>query len=155
MENNTYTPEFLGKVKDAIDQIHELTKTSPYKGGLTIGTGTTFKLVVAELRKREVIQRYYEKGVVYWTWNPIAISPTKELYKNVASTLYKNARDRIQALVDKKDKRMRDAETVVKSNVASTEVKLVNFSTKELWEELKRRGCVIENGKLVERRVYS
>ena len=154
MENKTYTPsaEYLAKVKDAVDQIYEITHDTPYKGGLTVGTSTEFNRVVSELRKREVIQRYVEKGVAYWSWNPVAIAPTKELYKNVAETIWRKKRESLQKLLDSKEKRLKDAAPAPPSHIGD---RLSDISTQTLWDELKRRGCVIENGKLVEKRVYS
>lgn len=152
MESKTYTPAFLGKVKDAVDQIYELTSGEPHFGGLTVGTSTQFKKVVAELRKREVISREIKDMKPCWIWNPVANAPTSEFYKSVAATLWKNIKKDAQAFLERRDARLKDAAPAAPSRL---EDRLADISTQTLWNELKRRGCIIEAGKLVEKKIYS
>ena len=145
-------PSFQSKVKESIDFIYNLTTEQPdgYRGGFATFDNVT-KAFIPALVKRGVVSkeqdRTKERTQFVYKWVP-AMAPNKTLYGNIAEDIRKSRREHSRAMRDRKaEARKAKAEQAV---VEPAEVApLASFSTKELWEEIKRRGYSIEDNRLV------
>lgn len=143
---------FQSKVKESVDFIYSITteQGEGYRGGFGTFDYVT-KRVVAELVKRGIVAKEQDRTkprtqfVYKWA---VGMSPTRALYGSVTDAIRKNRREYQQA---RKDKRKVQASDVLeeKKEQAAIESPIESFSTKELWDEIKRRGYSIEDNRLV------
>lgn len=143
---------FQSKVKESVDFIYSITteQGEGYRGGFRTFDNVT-KEVIAELVKRGIVAKEQDRTkprtqfVYKWA---VGMSPTRTLYGSVADAIRKNRREHQQA---RKDKRKVQASDVLeeKKEQAAIESPIESFSTKELWDEIKRRGYSIEDNRLV------
>ena len=163
------TSQTLLKVKEMVDFIYEATAAEGgYKGGWSKYSGR-FKKVATILSKRGVIVHSGYKDNIVYTWNKVATPPTKVFYKSVAQELLKGekgARNRYrQKLRRQREALKKAAQTVdekplvvipqeqsegrVQGTTALQYVyPLEHYTDQELWDELKRRGARIVDGKM-------
>lgn len=134
---------YYDHIKSCIDTIYELTKEG-YVGSMGSLGDTILMKVSTELVNRGVVKKDRLKGSTYkYTW--VATSaPTETFYKNILTHLRS-----YQKGIDAKNRALKKSKFEVKPAVESVVVKIDSFSTQELWDELKRRGAVIENNQLV------
>jgi len=152
----------LGKVKDAIDYIYELTANTPYRGGFSeyekVVSDTARILVGRNIISREQDHTKTRRAFIYkWV---ATMAPTDTLYKSVTQELrdtqrrYEHnckSRKKEQAQQDAPAEvvgiRTDNAEPVFKiSDIPSF---LKSLPAQDLWDELKRRGYTIEDNRLV------
>ena len=152
MKTKDKTQSLPVKVKEGIDFIYNITteQDGGYRGGFSTFDSVT-KLVIAELVKRGIVAREQDRTkprtqfVYKWA---VSMSPTRALYGSVTDAIRKNRREYQQA---KKDERKVQASDMLeeKKEQAAIESPIESFSTKELWDEIKRRGYSIEDNRLV------
>ena len=139
---------FQSKIKDSTDFIYSLvaTEAEGYRGGFN-SMGRITKMVVTALVKRGILTREKDtsksRGFVYRWAGPMP--PTRVLYGNIVAD--------IRAAVSQKNKAYEARrKAMVEARKAQEETKAItleDYSIQELWDELKRRGCTIEDNRLV------
>ena len=153
------TKLFVESTKAYIDSIYEITKNG-FTGALTSGHPTSMMKVTSELVKRGVLVKTHLGGNRYhWQWGA-GSAPTNHFYNSVAyaigshqAILSSNANKARMAGQELAPKPLKAIS--VTSTMSSPTLK--NATLQELWDELKSRGCVIENNHLVviERKVIA
>lgn len=150
-------------VKETIDLVFELTSSNP--GGYEMKAndlGRTGKLVARILVQRGILERTRAKGKKHsflYKW-VAGSAPTKVLYGSVTQELGDNLRKMNKRYNAKKAVKKDPVVETVQSvaDEAGSEFPLVSaecdcipldkYSVLALWEELKRRGCFIKDGRL-------
>ena len=90
------------------------------------------------------------------------MAPTRVLYGNIVSDIRKAKREQ-----NARRNRAKNQEPVIEKNCDATEKPdreavsqsnvhnpLENFTIQELWDEIKRRGCTIDDNKLVRKEIF-
>lgn len=141
----------LGRYKELIEFVYNATKDEEYKDGFKGLGDQTLILIVGELVKRGVLTKVrhskgYRKGIFYaYKW--VATSePTPHFVRSVADAIHKNQRDQAarRYAASPAGLSANTGEPVyVKSDYIS------KMTVEELWAELKKRGAVIRNNKLM------
>ena len=157
----------LGKIKEAIDAVYEMTVTPGGYHGHFKDYPTTFWRVVAVLVQRKIVSRERQSGdgrtfVYKWV---ATMHPTATLYKSVEQEI----RDKVRAYAknakskEKKGKKGAREETPAVATAPVVETpspapvkkefvtSLDGFSAQELWDELKKRGFGIEGDRIVKK----
>ena len=144
--------EYLNSVKNAVDFIYEVTKES-YDGSFSSLKNSTVMRVSAEMIKRGVLEKTRHGKSYSYLWTAQS-APTTNFYLSIAQSLQEHKRliDKAYRLGKKQNAPRADQTPAVEeiSNVvdfAPTDLK--SASIQELWDELKSRGVIIENGRLV------
>lgn len=142
-------------VKDTIDFVYEYLR--PFPDGCEFSakdTGNQGRLVVRTLLRRGIISmKKMPGGKVHYTW-VAEMAPTKVLYQSIAAEMRDTQREKNKKYQATKAA-SRSAEPVEEkaAEPVQTEAPKVNilecFSAQELWNELKARGYVIEDNRLV------
>lgn len=156
MRTKDKTQSLPVKVKESIDFIYNITteQGEGYRGGFSTFDNVT-KRVIAELVKRGIVAKEQDRTkprtqfVYKWA---VGTSPTRALYGSVTDTLRKNRREYNYEYNQSKktEKKVQATDTVEeKKEQAAIESPIESFSTKELWDEIKRRGYSIEDNRLV------
>lgn len=151
-------------VKEAVDLVFELTTSNPEGYEMKANElGYTGKLVVKILHQRGILERVRMKNRVHaflYKW-AVANAPTNVLYGSITQELSDMTRKKNEEYKAKKKSAEKagvdvNAEVTVPAPAVETfhdgPVQVVPsldpFSAQELWEELKRRGCFIKDGRL-------
>lgn len=159
----------LSKYKDIIDFIYEATvKPEGYTGALC-AFGTRYGYVAAEMVARGVLAKTGTKMKPVYKWTP-AMCPTESFYESVASACVMKERDmsarsfakkaalkkKTQSIDENVTQHNNDIPVVVNGSVDKKEccAGIDKYTDSELWEELKRRGCYIADGKLAKKVVF-
>lgn len=152
-ENVQVSPKMLKNVKEIIETIYEITQTE-YKGGFK-KEGNLFRSVATILVKRGSIIKHGERRHSTYEWNPIAMKPTKVFIASVAEELARNKSEQNRRYKSKiksqKSTDMNQIETEREKQEAGVVVDnptLAQYTIQELWDEIKRRGAVIEDNRL-------
>lgn len=141
----------LGRYKELIDFIYNATKDEEYKDGFKGLGDQLLILIVGELVKRGVLSKVrhskgYRKGVFYaYKWTATS-EPTPHFVRSVADAIHKNQRDQVarRYAASPVGLAANTGEPVyVKSDYIS------KMTVEELWAELKKRGAVIKDNKLM------
>lgn len=160
-------PNFPKRVQDSIDFIYSLTKENVFKESWKTFNNRLLDECVAELVKLGALQKtkYWIDGSpgrrFIFKWNS-TMAPTKVLYKNVLDRIreqHRKKNDRFrnrnkQEMLEQSIKIDQDAiidhtiEMLQEKHVIET-CNLKDFTAQQLWEELKERGYVIEDGRIV------
>lgn len=104
---------------------------------------------MGELVKRGVLSKVrhskgYRKGVYYaYKWTATS-EPTPHFVRSVADAIHKNQKEQTARRYS-----AQPPQAPSESFIKRIEVSLSEFSSEELWAELKRRGAVIKNNKLM------
>lgn len=162
METKTRKAKPLAKtVKDTIDFVYEY--LSPFKDGCEFSakdTGNQGRYVVRTLLRRGIISmKKLPGGKTHYKW-VAEMAPTKVLYQSIAAEIRDYQRE--------KNKKYNASKVAAKANEPADETPAVDenneapaveqitppnllevFSAQELWDELKARGYVIEDNRLV------
>lgn len=151
----------LGKIKDAIDAVYEMTVTPGGYHGHFKEYPTIFWRVVSVLCQRKIVSRErnpLQRCSFVYKW-VATMHPTTTLYKSVEQEI----RDKVRAYRSnerKKKERQPKTETpavfdnsMVVSPIHNTREEgiLDGFSAQELWDELKKRGFEIEGDHIVKK----
>ena len=148
-------------IKEKVDFIYELTSTPEGYSGSLHNNGVLFSYVATILLKRGILIKSGPfKNPNYKWFNP-AMVPTKNLYKTIAVEViekervyYNNSRNK-----QRNSKASAPAPTPVQEEpkveqaVVVRENPLAGYSINELWDELKSRGCYIEDNRLAQKTV--
>lgn len=142
-------------VKDTIDFVYEY--LSPFKDGCEFSakdTGSQGRYVVRTLLRRGIISmKKMPGGKVHYNW-VAEMAPTKVLYQSIAAEIRDAQREKNKKYKATKAA-SRSAEPVEEKAVEPVQMEapkvniLECFSAQELWDELKARGYVIEDNRLV------
>lgn len=140
------SPATLKKVKGMVDFIYEITIGEGYKGSLA-KSPTRERYIMSILVKRGIVVKEGDiKNRVYRWVAPLP--PTKTLYKTIGDEMVANEMD--MAKRSREKKAARSAKPVEGEKEAPVQVAgLEGFSDQALWDELKKRGYAIEDGRLV------
>lgn len=147
------SPETLRKVKEVIVTVYELTNTEEGYRGSMHTSGTRFSLIVTILTKRGILIKGGSPTSPVYKWFNPAQAPTKNLYKSVGSELVLKERSYGKKCYQNKRKKQEGSSKTEEAPaqveaVVSDSRSLDMYSVQELWDELKRRGCYIEDNKL-------
>lgn len=139
------------KVKEAVDFIYEMLagRTEPYHFSAE-GLGRYVSLCNTCLIKRGIVKKeiYSSVGGVRYAYTWVAtMAPTRTLYENITNDV------RAAQKVSKRNSNAHAAKSlkpVVGLDLPDTPTQkgLDAYSTQQLWDELKRRGCVIDDNRL-------
>lgn len=140
-------PSTLKSVKEAVDFIYESTTGAGSVGGWT-KYPTRIQRIVSILVQRGIVAKggHYNHPTYVWT---AQMAPTGTLYKTIASEVVLKERETVKRSADKRRaKEMEEMKAKVMEEEAAA-VAISSFTSQELWDELKRRGYAIEDGRLV------
>lgn len=160
-------PNFPKRVQDSIDFIYSLTKENVFKESWKTFNNRLLDECVAELVKLGALQKtkYWIDGSpgrrFMFKWNS-TMAPTKVLYKNVLDRIREqhrkkndkfrngNKQEKMEQNIEiNKDNAMdHTVEKIQEKHIVET-CNLKDFTAQQLWEELKERGYVIEEGRIV------
>lgn len=127
-------------IKKHVDFLYDLTKDG-YDGSMSSFKSATLTKVASELIKRGVISKKRIVGVRFsYRWNA-SMAPTEHFYLSVAKALSEHQRE-----IDK-GRRMKTA--AMNTSAPVNDKTLSDYSIQELWDELKKRGVQVEDGRLV------
>lgn len=138
-------PKTVKKIKGIIDSIYDLTQEE-YYGGFN-KMGAYYKKVGTILVERGSLIKTGNLRWAHYKWNPIAMRPTNVFAISVAERLFekiaesKKKRDKVK----KQEQESPVLETPISQPVSNP---LSPFSIQGLWDEIKRRECVIHENKL-------
>ena len=148
-------PRTLSKIKVIIDEIYELTSSSPYRGSFAKTSGR-YRNILSELIRRGCVIREGHIRKPIYTWNPQAMAPTKCFYETIATEIVARERSYSENFAlrkrDKKNDAPKEVEKPIEEPIADETIcrsTLSLFSDQELWDELKHRGARIIGNKLV------
>lgn len=160
-EKVSLSSKTLKQFKEIVDYIYEATIVG-HVGKFT--GGTRLQCSVREMVKRGILLRTFENGLLiptYKWFNP-ATHPTETLYRSIAGAIVLTERKYAKtANANRKAKAAKKAEGIVTDIISpdtrqpvvnealSNDNPLEDYSVQMLWDELRRRGCTIENNKLV------
>lgn len=147
-------------VAETIDFVHEYLR--PFPDGCEFSakdTGTQGRIVVRILLRRGIISmKKMHNGKARYKW-VADMAPTKVLYQSVAAEIRDAQREtskkyRTTKVADKNaETPVVEAPEEIPAEPVQMEAPKVNilerFSDQELWDELKARGYVIEDNRLV------
>ena len=147
-------PSTLKYVKETVDLIYELTSAGEYKGGWEKESSRFRRIATILVKRGSLIKEGHVKSLSY-RWNPLALAPTKVFYASVAAELIENQRRygrehrqrAKQALL--KQRAAQNPPAMPEVLTAAPDSALDMFTIQQLWDELKRRGCSIEDNRLV------
>lgn len=147
MEHVEVSNSTLKKVREIVDFIYEVTVGDGSPGGWG-KYPTRTQIAVSIMVKRGIIERKGTKVKPIYRWSA-SMAPTGNLYKSIAEEIVMKERETVRRWSAKK----RNASVVVaedKNPNSTRDVTAISsFSSQELWDELKRRGYAIEDGRLV------
>ena len=150
-------------VKETVDLVFELTTSNPdgYEMKAT-ELGHTGRFVVKILHQRGILERIRMKNRVHsflYKW-AVASAPTNVLYGSITQELTDMLRKKNREYNSKK----KSAEKATVDEIAEEPIpapavafhngpvplvpSLAQFTIQELWDEIKRRGVVIEDNRL-------
>lgn len=160
-------PNFPKRVQDSIDFIYSLTKDNVFKESWKTFNNRLLDECVAELVKLGALQKtkYWIDGSpgrrFMFKWNS-TMAPTKVLYKNVLDRIREQHRKKNDKFRNRSKQETLEQSIEISTNttmdhtVEKTEEKhvvktcsLEDFTAQQLWQELKERGYVIEDGRIV------
>ena len=155
----------MANVKEIVDEIYDLTGMSSYHGSFA-SKKSRYRHIVSILLKRGSLIRSGHKNEPIYEWNKVAMAPTKQFYRSVAEQLVTEEREST-ARWDKKKRMEKDQEKKgeplpivgidvsdgmpVINPVERLDDVIQNIPDQQLWDELKRRGFGIEDGRLVKK----
>lgn len=175
MEKTRRKQAYPVKVKERVDYIYGLTteREDGYHGGFT-SDDTLTKDVVRELVMRGIVSKVQdmnkERRCFIYKWE-VAMAPTKALYGSVVTALREHSRETKRNSVKRaKEKAVEEAralaeeapieeakpEPVVARERTEAEKPinpLEKFTAKELWDEIKSRGYIIENNTIIRKEI--
>lgn len=150
-------------IREQVDFIYGLTSGENGYTGSIKSIGSRVYEITREMLSRGVLIKTYAgngKGKLYnYRWNEGAMAPTNEFYKNISKAIIKRERNR----GERKRERAKDNQPVIIEEVKEVPNSLFEaieghereralsldvYTIQELWDELKRRGCYIEDGNL-------
>ena len=138
-------------VKDTIDYVYELLSTNPSGYELNVsGLGFNAACCCAILVKRGIIskERKYINGQLHVIYKWVAnMPPSKVLYGSVSDELKSEQSKRKRRVAPPKSN-ANDKESIAPA-FTPVNLSMDCFSEQELWDELKRRGATIKDGKLM------
>lgn len=158
MSNNEIVvlPKTLAQVKEIVDDIHVRTSMDGgHHGGLWKMGARYASVWKIMLDVGSIIKSGHDQKPIY-TWNPVAMAPTKQFYKTVAEKLVKKERAYASKSRDKKDADIEAEALAVNEPIAS----IIETETKEpetndvphkiqaLWDEIKALGGYIKDNRL-------
>ena len=131
--------------------------------------GSRARQIATILVKRGCLNKTGSSIRPVYKWNPVAMKPTSVFVASVAEEIHDRKREANVKYYAKSKKRKNDAEKetpceiedtffdeleqVVNDNPIPCDGKMPNglelFTDEDLWEELKARGYVIEDGRLI------
>lgn len=131
------------KIKNTIDTIYDNTR-EPMHGGFK-RYGANVRHVATLLAKRKILVNEGSKMIPIWKWNS-DMAPTDNLYKTIYAdyTAYYSGRNKARRAANEAPLTQEEAE---KPTIRKATIK--DYSSQELWEELKSRGYQIVEGRLV------
>lgn len=158
-----YTP-LTKTVKETIDFVYDY--LSPFKDGCEFSakdTGNQGRVVVRTLLRRGIISmKKMHNGKAHYTW-VADMAPTKVLYQSIAAEIRDAQRETqkkyhaskaVAKTNEQTEEKAEATATVETETVRIPEAKLTlnpfgAFSSQDLWDELKARGYIIEDNRLV------
>lgn len=143
-EAKNLAPSTIKFVKNTVELIYGLTSDGGvYRGGFKNET-TRFRRIASILVKRgSLIKEGSQRNLTY-RWNPVAMAPTKVFITSIASELVEENRRHQRKSYHKKK--------VAEGKPLPGDLQKASldyFTIQQLWDELKRRGCSIEDNQLV------
>ena len=154
----------LGKIKEAIDAVYEMTVTPGGYHGHFTDYPTTVWRVVPILVQRNIVSRERDpmkaRSFIYkWV---ATMHPTATLYKSLEQEIRDKVRSYNKTAKGKEKKANKKevpivVDTPVVNDLVPAPVKkeyvnsLDGFSSQELWDELKKRGFGIEGDRIVKK----
>lgn len=162
-EKVSLSSKTLKQFKEIVDYIYEATVAD---GGhvVAFNGGTRLRCSANEMVRRGILLRTYENGykIPTYKWFNAASHPTAPLYQSIGGAVVLLERKYAKtATANRKAKAAKKAEGIVTeivspdtrepvvNEVLSNDNPLEDYSVQMLWDELRRRGCTIENNKLV------
>ncbi len=142
-EAKNLAPSTIKFVKETIDLIYGLTSEGVYVGGFKNET-SRFRRVVSILVKRGSLIKEGSPRYMTYRWNPVAMAPTKKFIISIASELIEENRKHQRKSYHKK--KVSEGKPLPGDLQKAS---LDYFTIQQLWDELKRRGCSIEDNQLV------
>ena len=153
----TVLPKTVRAISAIIDELYQLTSTSPFYGGFK-GTTGRYRQVISILVKRGCILREGHHNKPIFSWNPNAMPPTKYFYESVAEEVVLGERSSKARFYAKQKAEKKMAETIpatkdetvyVDNTYGTMAVDLSSVSERDMLDELYRRGWKIGNGEMV------
>lgn len=148
----TISPAIKKQYKELIDFVYTLTFEKEYKDGFSGYNNNRLSSIVTELVKRGVL----EKRSVYcgnkagrycvFTWKATS-APTDHFVNSVAHAIEGKRKEYLKSRREENMAQREKSETP--EAPAVQQPSLSEFSSADLWAELKRRGAEIVNGKLM------
>lgn len=142
-------------VKETIDMVYEILSANPEGYELHARKmGFNAARCCSILVKRGIISKHYKivngNRLCIYKWEA-TIPPSKVLYGSVTEELMADQKNRrIRCSAQKKERDVK-TETPTPENPTYTPINLSMdcFTDQELWDELKRRGGTIKDGKMM------
>ena len=135
------------KIKNIIDTIYDNTKEPMKKAFKSFGPRV--RAIATMLIKRHVVVNDGNAMVPVWRWNS-DLAPTDTLYKTIIQD-YRDYYSGVNSRYRNKQKEVKKEEPATPDEAVPTirKATIKDYSAQDLWNELKSRGYMIVEGKLV------